>query len=78
MTCHCSRLNQSLCINCAPEQSFKLKVFSQVLYRNEAIVLRRSSGIFPLSGLSRDFRLMQSDLTGSETMCSFECSLMQI
>ena len=75
MTSHSSRLKQSLCVNCASEQSFKAKVYSQVLYRSEAIVLRRSSGIFPLRGLSMDFRLMQSDLTGSETMCSFKYSL---
>ena len=68
MTRHYRRLNQSLCINCASEQPFKPKVYSHVLYRNEAIVLRRSSGIFPLSGLTQDFRMMQSDFTGSETM----------
>ena len=64
MACHSSLLNQSLSINCASEQSFKPKVYSQVLYRSEAILLRRSSGIFPLSVLTWDFRLMQSDLTG--------------
>ena len=68
MTSHCCRLNKSSCINCSSEQPFKPKVYSHVLYRNEAIVLRRSSGIFPLSGLTWDFRLMQSDFTGSETM----------
>ena len=67
MTSHSSRLNRSLSINCASEKPFKPKVYSQVLYRNEAIVFRGSSGIFPLSGLTWDFRLMQSDLTGSET-----------
>ena len=75
MTSRSSRLNQSVCINCASEQPFKSKVYSQVLYRNEAIVLRRSSGIFPVSGLSMDLRLMQSDLTGSQTMFSFKYSL---
>ena len=68
MTSRSRRLNQSLSINCASEQPFKPKVYSQELYRNEAFILRRSSGIFPLSGLTWDFRLMQSDLTGSETM----------
>ena len=53
MTSPSSWFNQSLCINCASEQSFKPKVYLQVLYRNEAILLRRSSGIFPLSGLTR-------------------------
>ena len=78
MTIHSNRLNQSLSlINCASEQPFKPKVYRQVYIGNEAIVLR-SSGIFPLSGLTWDFRLMQSDLTGSDTMCSVKCSLMQI
>ena len=68
MTSRSRRLNQSLTINCASEQPFKPKVYSQALYRNEAFVLKRSSGIFPQSGLTWAFRLMQSDLTGSETM----------
>ena len=68
MTSHSRRVNQSLSINCVSEQPFKPKVYSQVLYRNEAIVLRRPSGIFPLNGLTWDFRLRQSDLTESETM----------
>ena len=68
MTSHSRWKNQSLSINCASEKPFKPNVYSQVLYCNEAIVFKRSSGIFPLSGLTWDFRLMQSDLTGSETM----------
>ena len=54
MTSHSRRLNQSLSINCASEQPFKPGVYRQVYIGNEAIVLRRPSGIFPLSGLTRD------------------------
>ena len=56
MTSHSSRLNQSLSTNYASEQSFKPKVYSQVLYLSEAIILSRSSGIFPLSGLTSEFQ----------------------